>query len=124
MALRGSTQRSVIAIPVNLVLLTTVSFAEKIYRIGPGIVAPKVLVQQEPKYTDQARNAKIQGKVALTIIVGTDQRAHDIKVTGSLDPGLDTNAVASIKTWRFQPATKNGKPVPVLAKVEVNFRLQ
>ncbi len=118
-----STRRAAIAIPLLLVLMTTVSFAEKIYKIGPGIVPPKVLEKTEPKYTDQARSAKLEGKVALTIVVGTDQRAHDIKVTKSLDPGLDANAIASIKAWRFQPGTKNGKPVPVLAHVEVNFRL-
>jgi TonB family protein len=118
-----STRRTAIAIPLLLVLMTAVSFAEKIYKIGPGIVPPKVLEKTEPKYTDQARSAKLEGKVALTMVVGTDQRAHDIKVTKSLDPGLDANAIASIKAWRFQPGTKNGKPVPVFAHVEVNFRL-
>ena len=105
-------------------MLTTVSFAEKIYKIGPGIVAPKVLEKTEPKYTDEARAAKFEGTVALTIVVGTDRRAHDIKVTKSLDPGLDASAIKSIKTWRFQPGTKSGKPVPVQATIEVNFRLQ
>ena len=62
--------------------------------------------------------------VALVMVVGVDQRAHDIKVTRSLDPGLDASAVTSIKTWRFQPGSKNGKPVPVRAVIEVNFRLQ
>jgi outer membrane biosynthesis protein TonB len=37
---------------------------------------------------------------------------------------MDASAIASIKTWRFQPGTKNGKPVPVQAKIEVNFHLQ
>jgi TonB family protein len=119
-----STRRTAIAIPVLLILLTTVSFAEKIYKIGPGIVAPKVLEKSEPKYTDEARAAKLEGTVGLTIVVGTDQRAHDIKITKSLDPGMDASAIASIKTWRFQPGTKNGKPVPVQAKIEVNFHLQ
>jgi protein TonB len=104
--------------------MTTFSFAEKIYKVGPGIVPPKVLQQSEPQYTDEAKAAKLEGIVALTMVVGTDQRAHDVKVTRSLDPGLDSNAVASIKTWRFQPGTKNGKAVPVRAEVEVNFRLQ
>jgi TonB family protein len=119
-----STRRTAIAIPLLLLLLTTVSFAEKIYRIGPGVVPPKVLEKTEPKYTDQARAAKLEGTVALVMVVGVDQRAHDIKVTKSLDPGLDASAVASIKMWRFQPGAKNGKPVPVRAKIEVNFRLQ
>jgi len=119
-----STRRTAIAIPLLLLLMTTVSFAEKIYKIGPGIVPPKVLEKTEPKYTDQARGAKLEGTVALVMVVGIDQRAHGIKVTKSLDPGLDASAVASIKTWRFQPGSKNGKPVPVRAVIEVNFRLQ
>ena len=119
-----STRRTAIAIPLLLLLLSTVSFAEKIYKVGPGIVPPKVLEKTEPKYTDQARSAKLEGKVALVMVVGVDQRAHDIKVTRSLDPGLDASAVTSIKTWRFQPGSKNGKPVPVRAVIEVNFRLQ
>jgi TonB family protein len=118
-----SNRRTAIAIPLLLLLLTTVSFAEKIYKIGPGIVPPKLLERSEPQYTDEARAAKLEGKVVLSIVVGTDQRAHDIKVTKPLDKGLDANTVASIKTWRFEPGTKNGKPVAVRANVEVNFKL-
>jgi TonB family protein len=120
-----SARRAAVAIPLLLLLMTTISFAEKIYKIGPGIVPPKVLEKtEEPKYTDEAKTAKLEGTVGLTIVVGTDQRAHDIKITKSLDPGLDASAINSIKTWRFQPGTKNGKPVPVQAKIEVNFHLQ
>ncbi len=120
----GATRRIAIAIPLLLLLMTAVSFAEKIYKIGPGILPPKVLEKTEPIYTDQARSAKLEGTVALVMVVGVDQRAHDIKVKKSLDPGLDASAVASIKTWRFEPGTKSGKPVPVHANVEVNFRLK
>jgi TonB family protein len=120
-----STRRTAVAIPLLLLLLTTVSFAEKVYKIGPGIVPPKVLEKsEEPQYTQEAKAAKIEGTVGLTIVVGTDQRAHDIKITKSLDSGLDASAINSIKTWRFQPGTKNGKPVAVQAKIDVNFRLQ
>ena len=120
-----STRRAAIAIPLLFLLMTTVSFAEKIYKIGPGIVPPKVLDKtSEPQYTPEAKAAKLEGTVGLTIVVGTDHQAHNIKVVKSLDKGLDANAVTSIKTWRFQPGTKNGKPVPVMAKIEVNFRLQ
>jgi TonB family protein len=119
-----TTRRAAIAIPLLLALMTAVSFAEKIYKIGPGIVPPKVLEKNEPQYTDQARAAKLEGTVGLTIVVGTDQRAHDIKITKSLDPGLDRNAIESIMTWRFQPGTKNGKPVAVQARIDVNYHLK
>jgi TonB family protein len=119
-----SRRRIAVAIPLLLVLMTTISFAEKIYRVGPGIVPPKLLQKNEPQYTKEARDAKIQGTVGLMVVVGTDQRAHDIKIVKSLDPGLDANAMKSIMTWWFRPGMKNGKPVAVLAKVEVNFRLR
>jgi len=118
-----ATRRTAMAIPLVLVLMTSVSFAEKIYKVGPGIVAPRVLQKSEPQYTDEARAAKLEGTVELTVVVGVDQRAHDIEVIKSLDLGLDTSAIRSIQTWRFQPGTKNGKPVPVRAKIAVNFRL-
>ncbi|HTC36720.1 MAG TPA: M56 family metallopeptidase [Bryobacteraceae bacterium] len=120
----ASSRRTVIAIPLLLALMTTVSFAEKIYRIGPGIAPPKILEKTEPHYTKDAKEAKIEGTVQLTMVVGTDQRVHDIKVTKSLDLGLDANAIACIRTWRFQPAMKDGKAVPVQAKIEVNFHLR
>jgi len=123
-AARRSTRRTAIAIPLLLVLMTSLSFAEKIYKIGPGIVPPMVLEKHDPVYPDQERSAKIEGTVALAIVVGTDQRVHDIKVTKSLTPGLDASAVSAVRTWRFQPGSKNGKPVSVRAKIEVNFRLQ
>lgn len=121
-----SSRRLFFVVPAILVALTLAapSFAEKIYKIGPGIVPPKLLFKTEPQYTDEARDAQIEGTVVLSIVVGTDQAAHDIQVVKSLDAGLDANAVTAIKTWQFQPGTKDGKPVAVRANVQVNFRLQ
>jgi TonB family protein len=118
-----ATRRAAIAIPLLLGFMTTVSFAEKIYKIGPGIVAPKVLEKEDPVYPDKEKSAKVEGKVVLNLVVGTDQRAHDIKVTKSVTPALDASAVSAVSNWRFQPATKNGKPVPVRSVIEVNFHL-
>ncbi|HEX5229701.1 MAG TPA: M56 family metallopeptidase [Bryobacteraceae bacterium] len=117
-------RRTVIAIPLLLALMTGVSFAEKIYKIGPGVTPPTILYKAEPQYTDEARAAKIEGTVTLSIIVGVDQAAHDIRIVQSLDPGLDTNAIKAIMTWRFQPGIKDGQPVPVQAMIQVNYRLQ
>ncbi len=116
-------RRTAIALPVLLALMTGVSCAEKIYKIGPGILPPKVAAKSDPEYTQEARAAKLQGPVVLSFVVGLDHMAHDIKVTKSLDPGLDASAIASVKKWKFEPGTKNGKPVPVLAHVQVNFKL-
>ena len=37
--------------------------------------------------------------------------------------GLDEKAMEAVRKWRFKPGYKDGKPVSVLANVEVNFRL-
>jgi TonB family protein len=94
-----------------------------VYRMGPGISAPKLETKMEPQYTEQARAGKIQGTVLLTVDVEPDGVARNIEVSRSLEPGLDQKAIESVQQWRFKPATKDGSPVTVRATIEVNFRL-
>jgi len=44
-------------------------------------------------------------------------------VQRSVGMGLDEKAVEAVRTWRFEPAHKDGQPVAVQVNVEVNFRL-
>ncbi len=37
--------------------------------------------------------------------------------------GLDEKAIEAVRQWRFKPGTRGGQPVPVHARVDVNFRL-
>ena len=93
------------------------------YRIGPGISAPKVASKVEPHYTEAAREGKIQGTTVLSVVVDPQGRAQEIEVKRSLDAGLDRSAVEAVRQWTFEPGRRNGKPVRVAAKIEVNFRL-
>jgi TonB-like protein len=49
--------------------------------------------------------------------------AEDIRVTSSPGMGLEEKAIECVKAWRWQPGMRDGQPVAVRAKVEVNFRL-
>jgi periplasmic protein TonB len=93
------------------------------YRIGGGVSAPIPIFQPEPEYSEEARKAKWQGTVMLSLVVDESGKAVGIKVTKSLGLGLDEKAIEAVQKWRFKPGTKDGKPVPVIASVEVNFRL-
>ena len=46
-----------------------------------------------------------------------------MRVLHSLGLGLDEKAMEAVKKWKFRPGYKDGKPVTVVATVEVNFRL-
>jgi TonB family protein len=93
------------------------------YRIGGGVTAPRAIYDPEPEYSEEARKVKYQGTVVLWLIVGEDGRVRDIRVQQSLGMGLDEKAVEKVKTWRFEPGKKDGRPVPVQVSVQVNFRL-
>jgi periplasmic protein TonB len=97
--------------------------SEPVYEVGNGVTAPKGVYTPNPEYSEKARKKKINGTVVVAMIVTADGQVHDVKVTKSLDEGLDKQAVAVVRTWRFEPATKDGKPVAVHLKAEVDFRL-
>jgi TonB family protein len=84
---------------------------------------PALLLRVEPEYTAAARSAGIQGKVELSVTIGTDGIARDIQVIRSLDAGLDRQAIESVAKWRFRPAMRGGHAVTAFATVEVNFKL-
>jgi TonB family protein len=93
------------------------------YKVGGSILAPKVLFKVDPQYTEEARAAKYQGTVLLSVVIGADGLAHDAQVIQALGLGLDQNAIDAVSQWKFQPGTKDGQPVPVMATIEVNFKL-
>jgi TonB family protein len=93
------------------------------YKIGGGVSAPVVLSKVEPEYSEEARKAKWQGTVVLQLVVDEKGLPQGMKVTRSLGLGLDQKAIEAVSKWRFKPGMKDGKPVPVIATIEVNFRL-
>jgi periplasmic protein TonB len=84
---------------------------------------PELLYKTEPEYSDDARKAKVQGKVVLLIEVDARGAARNIRVTESLGLGLDERAASAVAQWRFRPALRNGAPVAAPVLVEVLFRL-
>jgi TonB family protein len=94
-----------------------------VYTIGGGVSQPQLLKKVEPSYSELARVAQFEGSVKLSVVVGTDGTAQNIQVVRPLGFGLDEKAVEAVSQWQFAPGTKAGQAVPVLATIEVNFRL-
>jgi TonB family protein len=90
----------------------------------PGeISAPHATFSPDPEYSEAGRQLKYQGTMLLSLIVDPSGSARDIQITQPLGAGLDDQAIAAVSQWKFQPAEKDGKPVPVAISVEVNFRI-
>ena len=87
---------------------------------------PRVKRSVKHSYTAQAQAAQIQGTVLLSAVVQPDGSVSDVVIRRSLDPrfGLDRQAVAAARQWRFHPGTRNGRPVPVEVMLELAFTLK
>ena len=96
--------------------------AGELFRVGAGVLPPKPISAPSPKYSEAALKSKYQGTCVLGTTVGPDGRTTNTWVVRPLGEGLDEKALDVLKQRRFQPATRNGKPVAVL-NVEVQFRL-
>jgi len=94
-----------------------------VYSVGGGVSPPIPIYKPEPPYSEEARKAKYQGVVVLSIVVDAQGGVDDVQIVKPLGLGLDEKAEETVKTWKFKPALRNGLPVPVRVLVEVTFRL-
>jgi protein TonB len=94
------------------------------YRPGSGIVAPELLKEVRPDYTEEARRRGLAGDVVLEIVVRSDGSVGSVRVVKGLGAGLDQRAADAVRQWRFSPARRFGTPVDVMVEVAVEFRLR
>jgi TonB family protein len=120
-----SARAGVVIAAVALLVPLSAFQNREVYHAGvDGVTTPSVTYKATPSYTPEAKAARIQGTVTLTLVVNAAGRADDIQVTRSLDPGLDANAIAAVSQWLFKPGTKDGQAVDVAVTIEINFKLQ
>jgi TonB family protein len=108
---------------LSLLLLASVAHGQGAYRIGGGVSAPRVISKNEPEYSEAARKARLEGTAIVVLVVNEDGTLRNVRVPRPLGLGLDEKAIETVRSWRFAPGQKEGKPVPVIATIEVNFRL-
>jgi TonB family protein len=96
---------------------------QQIYHVGGDVTAPTLVFAPDPEFTEKARRAKYQGVCVISTVVDAQGNPTRVQVVRQLGMGLDKKAVEAVKQYRFKPAMRLGKPVPVEVKIEVNFRL-
>jgi Ca-activated chloride channel family protein len=91
---------------------------------GPGVVGPKAVYSPSPRYPQSAMKDRISGEVFMEAVVDETGRVQSARVTRSLRADLDDSAVATLKTWRFEPARRDGQAVPAQIIVTMSFNLK
>jgi TonB family protein len=82
-----------------------------------------ILYKPNPAYSAEGRDRKIQGDVVLEVIFLASGQIKVIRVVSGLGFGMDDEAIHAAQRIRFTPATRDGKPVDVSARIRIEFRL-
>lgn len=127
MVLAGSTPQSTVSPNAGAASPQTqvpTSFVRVYPSDTPQLVAPVAVHTAHPRYTPEALQAKVQGRIEMQVTVGADGRVRDAMITHGLDSiyGMDDRAVATVSEWVFEPGRLGGQPVPV--RTTVSFTLQ
>ncbi|HXN64322.1 MAG TPA: energy transducer TonB [Candidatus Acidoferrales bacterium] len=97
-----------------------------VFTPGPrtGVGFPVCIACPRPDYSEEARKAKVQGSVLLSVIVLPDGKVGGIELLKILGMGLDQQAIDSVRMWKFRPGTDaRGKAVATRIPIEVLFQL-
>jgi tetratricopeptide (TPR) repeat protein len=86
-------------------------------------IHPTILYREKAKYTEGARQAKMQGTVELQAIFRSDGVILIQRVTRYLPYGLTLTTVEAASKIKFKPAMKDGSPVSVKGPLEFAFNL-
>lgn len=95
----------------------------QVFKVGNGVTPPKAIYAPNPPYSEGAREARLEGTCVLKLVVGPDGRPYNIQVSRTLDKELDEQAIRAVRQWKFEPATKDGKPVAVYVTIEIAFHI-
>jgi TonB family protein len=88
----------------------------------PPEVMQKLLVHRvEPVYPAQARTQRLQGVIALNVVVGRDGSVVAMRALNGPDI-LAQAAMDALRWWKFEPYRLNGEPAVVETTLAVEFK--
>lgn len=77
------------------------------------------------EYPERAKQRDIEGKVVVSVLIGTDGRVKNMKILESNPPGVFDEAVLrSVPRWTFDPAQYKNRSVKVWATIPIDFSLR
>ena len=91
-------------------------------RVGGNVQAANLVRKVTPVYPPLAKQARVQGTVRFTAIIGRDGAIQNLQLVSG-HPLLVPAATEAVKQWVYRPTMLNGEPVEVITQIDVNFTL-
>lgn len=91
-----------------------------------GVTIPTVVRDARPSYTMEAMRAAQGGIFFMEALITPGGAVEIARVLDGPVPklGLDDEAVKAVRQWRFRPGTVEGRPVPVIVTIELQFTMK
>ena len=91
--------------------------------IGGDVTPARLISHVAPMYPLMAKNQHVSGDVVIDALIGVNGRVTAMKVISG--PALLHQAAKdALHQWKYQPASLDGKPVPMHLSVTLQFRMQ
>lgn len=91
--------------------------------IKAEVMTGHIIKKVTPSYPKVAKMARIQGKVVLIAIIGTDGKIHKLRVVSAPSAWLANSSFQAVSQWEYEPYVLKGQPVPVETTINVYFAL-
>ena len=91
--------------------------------VGGDVKSAKLISSVSPTYPLLAKNQHISGDVLIDALIDANGHVTTMKVISG-PTLLHQSAMAALRLWKYQPASLDGKPVPMHLTVTLQFHLQ
>ena len=90
----------------------------------PSVQMPQLLHYESASYPEEAARAGLEGAVVLRLLVDIEGNVTEAEVVGPAGHGFDEAAREAALKFKWEPALRDGKPIPVRIDYEYRFTLE
>jgi TonB family protein len=90
-------------------------------RVEGVIKEPRKIKDVVPEYPEDAARVGLTGMVVLESVIDVEGHVQSAELKSG-SPTLAEAAIKAVRRWRYTPTLLDGKPVPVIMTITVNFK--
>ena len=97
---------------------------EEVFEPAPIRKEAAALQMTKPQYTRAALRAGVEGKITLLVSIDEKGQVTNVKLLKGIGFGLDEAAIEAVRTWKYSPATLNGRVVASTKRERISFVIE